>query len=169
MASDIVLNDDLIKVVSGRLHVHNQASENGDDGNLWLHAELQEARERTPGGAVSLAVGNRNHSTATMTVTGQDGETRITSTSIRSGTVTGRTRMRSPLGEFESFVADEVNVGHTQSFSEETKPGVLKVKTAGGEASIVLDGASGDITLTKIGSLIAKINDLQRQIDELRG
>ena len=164
MPADIVLNDNSVDVLGGTF----RALEGGGDGKLWLRAALQKATDHAADGAVTFAVGNRLHSTATMHVVGQDGDTRVSSTAIRTGSVLGRQSVISRLGEFEQAVADEVTVGNVQRFSEETKPGILNVKTAGGENSIVLDGASGDITLNAIGSLVAKINDLQRQIDELR-
>lgn len=168
MPADIVLQEESVDIVDGRLQVHTTLLGMGEDGGRWLRALLEEPKARTPKGTAFLEVGSGTQSSATIRLIAEDGSTSITSKGIDAEEVRGRDRVHSWRGEFGEVVADEFNVGSGLSYAEEPRAGVVKVKSATGEASIVLDGASGDIVLGAIGSLVEKIQELQRQIDELR-
>ena len=151
MSADIVLNDKRVDVVGGSLRV-------GDDDSELIVRD-NGIMVRSPGGGQ-----------ADIVVETGEGSTRRR-TSVTSGSVTTDVirgdRMQCRTLRAEEMTGRSLELGWEPAEGLDGDPGRIVVLDARGGQSVVLDGASGDVVLDGIGSLVKEITRLRERVQQL--
>jgi hypothetical protein len=166
MAADIELHEDRVDVTGGRLNVGGWVDV---VGGLNLRDEegalLVRARDDQRDGVV-LQVGNitggQQPARATLNLYAEEGRVTLSSRRLSGVEVISGRRLHANEGHL-----GELHLGGGEPGEEGGTDGTVHLRNDAGETTVTIDGATGDIVLATIGSLLERIEAMQAQIDQL--